>query len=201
MRSPIKALLAAATVAAAVVAVPTAAFATQPDPNHKVTICHRTHSASNPYVIITVDEAAINSDGGSDHQSHNEGNAPNATMIPGATETTGGAVGSIADAMALKDAGLWWSDVIPPFYENGDPGDWNSLNWDATGQAIFENGCGAGEYPPVNPTAVVSGTGDAGAPGFGQSGSPVLPYSAAVAALVLALAGARFAVRRARVQG
>jgi len=36
------------------------AGATAPDAggNHKITICHATNSASNPYVVITIDEAA-----------------------------------------------------------------------------------------------------------------------------------------------
>jgi hypothetical protein len=116
------------------------ALATQPDPNHKVTICHRTHSAGNPYVIITVDEAAINADTGDDngkgdHQTHNEGPVPN----PPTTE----------NFAAVKAAGGWWGDIIPPFYENGDPGYWPSLNWDANGQAVFENGCKPTNYPAV----------------------------------------------------
>jgi len=41
------------------VAATTQALATQPDPEHKVTICHRTASDSNPYVEITIDEAAL----------------------------------------------------------------------------------------------------------------------------------------------
>lgn len=40
-------------------AATTQALATQPDPEHKVTICHRTASDSNPYVEITIDEAAL----------------------------------------------------------------------------------------------------------------------------------------------
>jgi len=43
------------------------ASATKPDPDHKVTICHATASATNPYVVITVDIAGIV--GGSGHGS------------------------------------------------------------------------------------------------------------------------------------
>ena len=35
------------------------ALATQPDPEHKVGICHRTASDTNPYVYIEVDEASL----------------------------------------------------------------------------------------------------------------------------------------------
>jgi len=36
-----------------------AASATQPDPEHKVGLCHRTASDTNPYVYIEVDEASL----------------------------------------------------------------------------------------------------------------------------------------------
>ena len=54
-------LVAALGVAGAQVS---AAFATKPGPDHKVTICHATASATNPYVVITVDVASIVGDAG-----------------------------------------------------------------------------------------------------------------------------------------
>ena len=50
-------------------------------------------------------------------------------------------MGTLDDAAAAKDAGLWWSDIIPPFYVSGATGTWDSLNWDSTGQTVFENHC------------------------------------------------------------
>jgi len=49
------------------------ASATQPDPEHKVTICHATASATNPYVEITVDVASIVGDSGHGHSGVNAG--------------------------------------------------------------------------------------------------------------------------------
>jgi hypothetical protein len=57
-------------------AATTQALATQPDPEHKVTICHRTASDSNPYVEITIDEAAL------DVQNRCGGESPQAGSIP-----------------------------------------------------------------------------------------------------------------------
>ena len=38
--------------------------------SHKITICHVTNSATNPFVIIEVDVAAFDGEGKSDHDHH-----------------------------------------------------------------------------------------------------------------------------------
>src|SRR4051812_45675166 len=49
------------------------AAATKGVPDHKVTICHATASATNPYVVITVDVASIGDDSGHGRSGVNEG--------------------------------------------------------------------------------------------------------------------------------
>jgi len=49
------------------------AFATKPDPLHKVTICHATASKTNPYVVITVDMASIVGESGHGISGVNQG--------------------------------------------------------------------------------------------------------------------------------
>ena len=88
--------------------------ATQPAPDHRVTICHRTNSDTNPYVQITVDYAAVDGVGGSDHSRHT-GPVWNPT---------------------LKDQHVKWGDIIPPV-EGVTPG----LNWTDEGRRFYDNGC------------------------------------------------------------
>ena len=58
------------------------AGATQPNPDHKVTLCHRTGSASNPYVEVTVDIASSGYVKGG-HTGHNQiGNGLGGDIIP-----------------------------------------------------------------------------------------------------------------------
>lgn len=64
--------------------------------NEKVTICHRTNAANNPYREITVSKNAVDGEGKNDHTSHQ-----------------GPIVTSYAQAQALKKAGNKWGDIIP----------------------------------------------------------------------------------------
>jgi hypothetical protein len=106
------------------------ALATKPDPLHQVTICHRTNSVTNPYVIITVDEASVDGDEGNDK---------------GKGDHLLEHLGPVFDANNPPPPppnGDQWGDIIPPFYSDGVTlTGYSSLNWNAAGQALFENDC------------------------------------------------------------
>jgi hypothetical protein len=95
-----------------------------PGEPHRITLCHATHSESNPYVTITVDVASVKFEG---HDSH-EG----PVWYPGA-----------------KADGVTWGDVIPAFgTADGYPFDYPGKNV-PEGQSFLDNGC---EYVGESPT-------------------------------------------------
>ena len=96
---------------------PSAALATQPAPDHKVTICHRTDSNTNPYNENTVDIASSGHLQGG-HDTEHEG--------------------PIWDP-SLKSQKIEWGDIIPP-YTYGDFS-YAGQNWTAEGQTILRAGC------------------------------------------------------------
>jgi uncharacterized repeat protein (TIGR01451 family) len=129
------------------------ALATQPDSDgHKVTICHRTNSVTNPYTVnpvdySSVDGALVHDNGNGDHTNHlgpvfDWNNPPS----PPFNEDD-------------------WGDIIPPFSWEGDAqhagGSYPGLNWTDAGQAIYNNGLCNGPVATSTPTP----TGTPGATG------------------------------------
>ena len=89
--------------------------------------CHRSNSASNPYTKVPFSStySEVDGQGQNDHTKH-----------------TGPVVSTQAEAEALKDDHKKWGDIIPPV----SPFLVNGFNWDAEGQAVYNNDC---NYPPV----------------------------------------------------
>ncbi|MCW2830082.1 MAG: hypothetical protein JWP31_774, partial [Aeromicrobium sp.] len=80
----------------------------------EITICHRTNSNVNPYVVIGPDVAGVANGHDTEHE------------------------GPIWDP-TLKAQGIEWGDIIPPYTYEGV--DYPGQNWTAEGQAVFANGC------------------------------------------------------------
>lgn len=97
-------------------------------PGHTpVTLCHATNSSHNPYVSITIDV-----DGGWHGHDKHTGPVFQAGMHSGSN----------------------WGDIIPPTPYKGST---FSLNWDAEGQAIYNNGCAVVVTEPTpTPTPTTS---------------------------------------------
>ena len=111
-------LQASAIVFGALMVLSAIAGAALAAPAEKVTICHANNAATNPYVQQDVPLSSVDGEGNNDHTLH-----------------TGPVAVSEEHAAQLKADDIEWGDIIPPF--GGFPG----LNWDETGQAIYENGC------------------------------------------------------------
>ena len=110
--------LLASTAIVALVGVPVAAAnADQPGSDDSVLICHATSADDNPYVSETPAK-----DGDVSGHADHTGPVWNAT---------------------LKEAHVWWGDIIPPFdyVADGVPGHFDGLNWDVDGQAWWNRGC------------------------------------------------------------
>ncbi len=135
------------TAGAALTATVTIAFnittTPAPEPDRKVTICHRTHSVTNPYVRITVDYNSVNRTSG--HQGHDE-------IFAGEHVFKAGIYKRAKD----KD----WGDIIP-----ADPSGlnrWQPLNWTTLGAQIY-NGTVAG-CPAYDPVTYYNALREAGVP-------------------------------------
>jgi len=98
----------------------------------KVTICHRTDSETNPYVQITISNAAAFNG----HFRKHKGDV----WFPGHPKEPK------------------WGDIIPPTSYHGQS---FSLNWNADGMAIFDNGCSVGPSPSSSVPSSGPGTGTA----------------------------------------
>jgi hypothetical protein len=90
----------------------------------KVTICHRTHSTTNPYRRITVSQSAVQP---GRHGGHD---LPNGSSSPDVFDAT----------FTYAPNNKYWGDVIPGSTNGGDAYNGTNsiaLNWTAAGQAIF----------------------------------------------------------------
>ncbi len=133
----------ATSVIAIEVLNPVVAAVEPPPPSRKVTICHRTHAVTNPYVRITVDYNAVNRKSG--HQGHDE-------IFAGQHVFTAGIYVRAKDKL--------WGDIIP-----ADPSGlnrWQPLNWTTLGAQIY-NGTVAG-CPSYDPIAYYNAQREAGVP-------------------------------------
>ena len=141
--------LAAGVITAAALIGPGTAFATPPDPGHQVTICHRTNSDSNPYVVITVDYS-----GADGSLVHDSGNGDHTNHL--------GPVFDFDNQPPPPHNEDQWGDIIPPYDWAGDehhaPGSYPGLNWTAQGQAIWNAGCGQPTTTSQTTTATSTAT-------------------------------------------
>lgn len=114
---------------AAVLSLSATTHASNDTDNSKITVCHATNSATNPYVKITVDTHAVVMNG---HGGHDD------TVVAISTQK----------AQELKDAKVTWGDIIPAIPEQNFAG----VNWNEEGKALFAHGCGCPTVTPASTT-------------------------------------------------
>jgi hypothetical protein len=129
----------------------------------KVLICHRDNNAKQPYgpKRIEVAESAVDGTGKGDHFE----------------EHVGPIASTESEAEQMKKDKIEWGDIIPPI-----EGVHGGLNWDAEGQAIWNNDCqfvtpGQGGNTPTIPTVPTTPTTPTTpvVPGSGSVPTPVIP--------------------------
>jgi LPXTG-motif cell wall-anchored protein len=141
------AMISAASLPIFLAAMPAVAVANPVKDTSKVAICHRTDSVTNPYTSNTVSSSSVDGDSGND-----KGQGDHLLEHQGPVFQSG---------FTHNDT---WGDIIPPFDTDGNSYDspQTSLNWDAAGQAIWNNSC--------NPVTTTGG-------GQGGGGGSVTPPS------------------------
>ena len=105
-------LFAAALGASAVCGLVLISSASSDQADHKVTLCHATDSATNPYASVTVDYHSVLGEG---HGSHD---------------------GPVFDPFTQGK----WGDIIPSF-DFGPDATYAGMNLNSIGQNILTNGC------------------------------------------------------------
>lgn len=93
----------------------------------RVTICHRTHSTTNPYVFITIAASAIvkGDSTKNGHGWHNPDKNRYDTSLYGAYDST----------KTYRGNTKLWGDIIPPFKDKTTGGIFTGLNWDSAWSA------------------------------------------------------------------
>lgn len=141
-----KAMVLVATIIASFYAVVVPAGAANAIPRvkpAKVTICHRTHSTTNPYRMITVSKNSVD---GPLNQPDGTGNAPGDHAGTQHNNLDSGNPNVFDPTFAYAPNAKTWQDIIPPFTVDGPPAKtYNGVNWTTQGKAIyFGTGSGYG---------------------------------------------------------
>ena len=141
LRKLVSALLGLALVAGGAVVAPQAALAvpstdadwhTLVGNNWKTTICHRTHSVTNPYRKITVSDSSVYGTSGHSNPNHDR------------DYTVGGVTYHVFNSSVNYPANSkFWGDIIPPqnparYSNNPNSVETSGMNWTAEGIALYD---------------------------------------------------------------